>query len=74
MHTPLNFSQMKALSKSYQKFPHMQVAYGTRSGKFHLVDKDDRDFNTNWCMTLDTFAQMTNETIAIKLLTGARSI
>ncbi len=56
---------------TYKDIKNLKVVYGDRSNKFHLIDGKDRDYNTNFAMSLNDFLKTRNEIEAIKKLSGA---
>ena len=54
------FREMKKITKDWQT-KGTRLVYGTRTGKFHFIDKKDRDYNTPFSVTPKQFQQFSTK-------------
>ncbi|MCB0448451.1 MAG: hypothetical protein KDD03_13270 [Gelidibacter sp.] len=45
-----------------------KIIYGTRTEMFHIIGKDDRDYNTNYSTTLEQAKELGEVKIVLKSL------
>ena len=71
--TPKDFNHIKKMAILYKNLP-IRITYGTRTKKFHFIDKNDRDWNTPFAVTPHEFEKFKTEKEAIDALTAPMRI
>lgn len=65
-----NFYDMKRWAKRNQQRKDMRIVYGTRTNKFHLITRKDRDWDI-YAVTPVKFLEFENKNEAVKKLSGS---
>ena len=69
----MDFDEVRGLVK-HAKNDKLKVTYGTRTNKWYLIAKSDRDYNTAFAAAPSKFLKYKNEKEAIAALTGSRTV
>jgi hypothetical protein len=67
----MSFKDALSYSMKNKNKKDSKITYGTRSKKFHLIDKNDRDYN-KFSIFPSEFIKFKTEKDAIKALTGSK--